>query len=104
MLGSLLTLHPLIHSSWQPGGEVLLIPPDKETGSERVGSLPKVTQQSWDSHQTLKLSPMPLASCCVASSLLWTKSQLKARIRDLGQNEGRLRSMKSPPRMCKAIG
>lgn len=41
----------------------MLIPPDKETGSERVGSLPTVTQQSWDSNQTLKLSPMRLASC-----------------------------------------
>lgn len=77
----------------------MLIPPDKGTGSERVGSLPKVTQQSWDSNQTLKRSPMPLASCCVASSPSWTKSQLKAGIRDLGQNEGRPRSTKSPPRM-----
>lgn len=77
----------------------MLILPDKETGSERVGSLLKVTQQSRDSNQILKLSPTPLAGCYVPSSPSWTKSQLKARIRDLSQNEGRPRSTKSPPRM-----
>ena len=32
----------------------MLIPPDKETGSERAGCLPQVTQRSQDSNQTLK--------------------------------------------------
>lgn len=79
----------------------MLISPDKETISERAGNLPKVTQQSWDSNQSLKPEcfPMPLASCCMTSSLSWTKSQLMARIQDLGQSEGQPRSLKSPPRM-----
>lgn len=73
----------------------MLIPPDKETGSERAGSLPGVTQWSQNSKRTLtpELSLIPLASCCMASAVSWTKSQLKAGIQDLGQNEDQPRSL-----------
>lgn len=79
----------------------MLIPPTRKQAQRGPGSLPGVTQWSQNSKRTLtpELSRIPLASCCMASGVSWTKSQLEAGIQDLGQSEDQPRSPEAPSRM-----